>query len=110
MPVDTHSLRSSRVMTTERCLIRALLIMSPIWAVCSRIGVKPFCTLCSTKLLDARKEYTAFRRQDVNTFKGTDSSVMGRKFEGSLLLPFLWISMVHALFYSVGTVPGSLIS
>ena len=61
-------------MTTERCLIRALLIMSAICAVCSRVpdrlGVKPFCMLCSTKLLDARKEYTAFRRQDVNTFKG----------------------------------------
>ena len=101
-------------MTTERCLIRALLIMSAICAVCSRVpdrlGVKPFCMLCSTKLLDARKEYTAFRRQDVNTFKGMDSSVMGRKFEGSLLLPFLWISMVHALFHSVGTVPDSQIS
>ena len=35
---------------------------------------------------------------------------MGRKFEGSLLLPFLWISMVHALFHSVGTVPDSQIS
>ena len=65
---------------------------------------------CSMKLLDTRKEYIAFRRHDVNTFKGTDWSVMGRKFEGSLVSPFLWISMVHALFHSVGTVPDCQIS
>jgi hypothetical protein len=81
-------------MTTERCLIRALLIMSAICAVPDRLGVKPFCMLCSTKLLDARKECTAFRRQDVNTFKGMDSSVMGRKFEGSLLLLVLLLLLV----------------
>jgi hypothetical protein len=41
---------------------------------------------CSIKLLDARKEYIAFRRQDVNTFNGMDSSVMGRKFDGSSVI------------------------
>ena len=83
-------------MTTERCLMRALLMMSAICAVCSRVpdrlGVKPFCMPCSMKLLDARKEYIAFRRQDVNTFNGMDSSVMGRKFDGSSVLPFLCIN------------------
>jgi hypothetical protein len=38
--------------------------------------VKPFCMPCSIKLLDARKKYIAFRRQDVNTFNGMDSSGM----------------------------------
>ena len=47
------------------------------------------------------------RRQDVNTFKGIDSIVMGRKFAGSLVLPFLSISMVHALFHSEGTLPDN---
>ena len=75
-----------------------------------RLGVNPFCMLCSIKLLDVRNEYIAFRRQDVNTFKGTDSRVIGRKLEGSLVLPFLWISMVHALFHSVGTVPERQVS
>ena len=70
-------LRSSRVITTERCLMRALLIISAIsCAVCSRVpdrlGVKPFCMFCSMKLLDMRKQYMAFQRHDVNTFKGTD--------------------------------------
>jgi hypothetical protein len=66
-------------MTTERCLMRALLMMSAICAVCSRVpglGVKPFCMPCSIKLLDARKKYIAFRRQDVNTCNGMDSSGM----------------------------------
>ena len=89
-------------------------MMSAICAVCSRVpdrlGVKPFCMLCSMKLLDERKEYIAFRRQDVNTFKGMDSSVIGRKLEGSLVLPFLWIKMVHAFFHSVGTVPDCQVS
>ena len=48
--------------------------------------------------------------QDVNTFRETDSSVMGRTFEGSLVLPFLWINIVHVLFYWVDTVPYSQIS
>ena len=101
-------------MTIDRCLIWASLMMSAICAVCSRVldrlGVKSFCMLCSMKLLDARKEYIAFRRQDVNTFKGMDSSVIGQKFEGSLVLPFLWIKMVHAFFHSVGRFPDSQIS
>jgi hypothetical protein len=98
-------------MTTKRCLIRALLMMSAICAVCSRVpdrlGVEPFCMPCSIKLLDARKEYIAFRRQDVNTFNGIDSSVMGRKFVGSSVLPFLCINIVQAFFHSFGTVPDS---
>jgi hypothetical protein len=81
-------------MTTERCLIRALLMMSAICAVCSRV---PDRLPCSIKLLDARKEYIAFRRQDVNTFNSMDSSVMGRKFDGSSELPFLCINIVQAL-------------
>ena len=49
----------------------------------------------------------ALRRQDVYTFKGIDSSVIGRKFARSLVLPFLCISMVHALFHSEGTLPDN---
>ena len=51
-------LKSSKVMTTERCLVRALLMMFAICAVCSRVperlGLNPFCMLCSMKLLAVR--------------------------------------------------------
>ena len=81
------------MMTSERCFIRALFIILAICAVCSivpdRFGVKPFCMLCSIKLLAERKEYIALRRHDVNTLSGIESSVIGRKFEGILVLPFL---------------------
>ena len=53
-------------MTSERCFIRALLIMLAICAVCSklpdRFGVNPFCILCSMKLLAVKKEYIALRK------------------------------------------------
>jgi hypothetical protein len=62
-------LRSSSVMTSERCFIRALFLILAICAICSivpdRFGVKPFCMLCSIKLLAVRKEYIALRRHDV---------------------------------------------
>jgi hypothetical protein len=84
-------------------------MITAIYAVCSRVpdrlGMKPFCMPCSIKLLDAWKECIAFRRQDVNTFNGMDSSVMGRKFDGSSVLPFLCINIVQAFFHSFGTVP-----
>ena len=86
-------LRSSRVIIRERCLVRALLMMWAISAVCSNVpdkfGVNPFCIACSTKLFDTRKEYIELRRHEVNTFNGIDSSEMGRKLEGSLASPFL---------------------
>ena len=54
-------LKSSKVMTTERCLVRALLMMFAICAVCSRVperlGLNPFCMLCSMKLLAVRYRY-----------------------------------------------------
>ena len=36
------------------------------------------------------------RKQEVNIFKGTVSKVMGLKFAGSSLLPFLWTEIVQA--------------
>ena len=98
-------------MTSERCLIRALLIMLAICAVCSRVperlGVNPFYILCSIKLLAVRKEYMALRRQEVNTFSVMLSSVMGRKLDEVLGSPFLWISIVQAFFHSEGMVPDN---
>ena len=67
--------------------------------------MKPFCILCSIKLLAVRKEHIALRRHDVNTFSGIDSNVIGRKFEGMLVLPFLCINIVQAFFHSVGIDP-----
>jgi hypothetical protein len=55
------------------------------------------------KLLAVRKENMALRRYEVNTFKGMDSRVIGRKLEGSFVLPFLCISTEHAFFHSAGT-------
>ena len=67
----------------ERCLMRALLMMLDIWAVCSRVpdkpGVKPFWMLCSIRLFADRKENIALQRHDVNTLKGIDSRVIGQK-------------------------------
>ena len=61
--------------------------------VCSKVpdnfGVKPFCISCSTKLLGRRKSKIEFRRADVNVLSGIASSVIGRKFPGSFLSPFL---------------------
>ena len=59
------------------------------------------------KLLRVRNEYIALRRQEVNTFNGMVSSVMGRKLDGVLVSPFLWISIVQAFFHSEGMVPHS---
>ncbi len=98
-------------MTSDRCLIRALLIMLAICAVCCRVpdrfGVNPFCILCSMNLLADRKEYIALRKQEVNTFNGMVSSVMGLKLEGILVSSFLWISIVQAFFHSEGMVPDT---
>jgi hypothetical protein len=69
--------------------------------------VKPFCMLCSIKLLAVRTEYIALRRHHANTLSGIDSSVIGRNFEGILVLHFLGISIVQALFHSLGMDPES---
>ena len=45
------------------------------------------------------------RKQEVNIFKGTVSKVMGLKFAGSSLLPFLWTKIVQAFFHSCGIFP-----
>ena len=62
-------------MTSERCLLRALLMIFAICAVCSSVpdmfGVKLICIFCSIWLLVVRKKYMALRRHEVNTFKGT---------------------------------------
>ena len=66
--------------------------------MCSRVpntlGVNPFWILCSIKLLVVKNEYITLRRQEVNTFNGIVSSVMGRKLDGILVSPFLWIIII----------------
>ena len=54
-----------------------------------------------------KNEYIALRRQEVNTFNGIVSSVMGWNLDRVLVLPFLWINIVQAFFYSEGMVPDS---
>ena len=43
----------------------------------------------------------------MKTLSGTDSRVIGMKFEELSLEPFLCIKMVHAFFHSEGTRPDS---
>ena len=52
---------------------------------------KTFLYIMFDKVIGGEKgsEYIALRRQDVNTLSGIDSSVISRKFEGMLELPFL---------------------
>ena len=70
-------------------------------------GVNFFCILCYIKLLAVRNEYIEFRKQEVKIYNGMLSSVIGLKFAGVLVSPFLWISIVQAFFHSVGIVPDS---
>ena len=58
-------------------------------------------------LLFSRKEKIQSRRHEVKTFSGTGSRVIGPKFAGSSLEPFLCTKIVHAVFHSVGTRPDS---
>ena len=55
-----------------------------------------------------KNEYIALRRQEVNTFNGVVSSVMGRKLDGISVSPFLWISTVQAFFHFEGIQLGIL--
>ena len=41
----------------------------------------------------------------MKSFKGTDSRVLGQKFEGSLESSLLWMRIVAAFFHSLGTIP-----
>ena len=43
----------------------------------------------------------------MNTFNGMLFSVIGRKLDGELVSPFLWIKIVQAFFHSEGMVPDS---
>ena len=103
--------RSIRVMTTERCFMRALSIMDAIIEVCSRTPeifvVNPFWISVSMNSFLARKEKIESRRHEVRTLRGTDSRVIGLKLAGSLLMPFLCIRTVQAFFHSDGTRPDS---
>ena len=107
-------LRSSRVITRDRCFILALSITWLIKDVCSIVPemfeVKPFWIWCSIKLFCLRKLNIEFRKHEVNIFKGTDSNVIGLKFAVSSVEPFLWISIVAAFFHSRGTLPESQIT
>jgi len=44
-------------------------------------------------------------KQDVNSFRGVLSRVMGLELAGSDWSPFLWISTVQAFFHSLGISP-----
>jgi len=46
----------------------------------------------------------------VKTFSGIDSSLIGLKFDGIFVSPFLWINIVVAFFQTSGTEPDSHIS
>ena len=48
-----------------------------------------------------------FLRQEVKTFRGTDSKVIGRNFAGSLVAPFLCTRIVHAFFQKEGISPDN---
>ena len=54
-----------------------------------------------------RKEKIESSRHEVKTLRGTESSVIGRKFAGSSLVPFLCTRTVQAFFHSEGTRPDS---
>jgi len=45
------------------------------------------------------------RRYEVNIFNGTDSSVIGLKLGGSLVLPFVWTKFLHTILQSCGIIP-----
>ena len=96
--------RSIRVMTTDRCFMRALSIMDDIIEVCSRapeiFGVSPFLIFVSINSFLARKEKIESRRHEVKTLRGTDSRVIGLKLAGSSLVPFLRTRTVQASFHS----------
>ena len=65
---------------------------------------------CSISSFYVRKEKIESRKHEVNSFRGTVSRVIGLKFEGSLLLPFLWTRIVHAFFHSCRILPDLQIS
>ena len=102
---------SIRVMTTERCFMRALSIMDAIIEVCSRtpeiFGVNAFWIFFSINSFLARKEQIESRRHEVKTLRGTDSRVIGLKLAGSSLVPFLCTRTVQAFFHPDGTRPDS---
>ena len=52
-----------------------------------------------------RKEKIESRKHEVNIFKGTVPRVIGLRFEGSLLLLFLWKRIVQAFFQLCGILP-----
>ena len=54
-----------------------------------------------------RKENIESRRHEVKTLRGTASRVIGRKFAGSWLIPFLCTRTVQAFFQSDSTRPDS---
>ena len=64
-----------------------------------------FCIFCSISLFFERKEKIESPKHEVNIFNGTVSKVVGLKFEGSSLLPFLWTRIVQAFFHSCRILP-----
>ena len=57
------------------------------------------------KVVSARNLKVEFLRLDVNIFNRTASRVMGWRFDGSFVTPFLCTSTVHAIFHADGIVP-----
>ena len=52
-------------------------------------------------------EAIVFQKNEGGSHVGTDSKVIGQKFDGSSVLSFLWIKIVEAFFLSDGTLPES---
>ena len=79
-------------MVTERCLRRASFMMCDMFAICSKVplklGVNSFCIEVSIYLFLCKNSNTLCLNNDVK-FYITGSNVIGLKFEGSDLSPFL---------------------
>ena len=86
-------LRSSKVKTRGRCLVRVLFIIFAIIEICSRtlaiLGVKPFWISASLTPFCVRKEKIESRKQEVKTFGET--GLERREYKKRMLE--LWISL-----------------
>ena len=80
-------------MGTERGLRRASFMMCAMLAILSNVprkpGVNPFCIEVSIFLFFYKNSNTLSLKNDVKIFNITGSNVIGLKFEGSDLSPFL---------------------
>ena len=98
-------------MTSERCLVRALLMIFAIWPDLSselKSSRKSWCKAFLTSMFnivvsgeEVENGITTTRGKNL----GTDRKVIGRKLAGSLAFYVLRIRIVQARFHSLGTDP-----